>query len=188
MLVGGVLLASAMTACSAPPIQPSENTATSPIASSPTLSPTALPQSTFSPTALPVSPRQSAASLEPMQQAAVQVIQDYYNAIAHRNYKQAYLAWDGEGAASQQSFEQFKQGFADTASTAVAVGEPGRLDGAAGSSYIEIPVTVTATTTAGTQQRFRGSYVLRRVNDVPGSTVEQRQWHLYSANITPVSQ
>ncbi|HEY9827993.1 MAG TPA: hypothetical protein V6D19_21355, partial [Stenomitos sp.] len=50
--------------------------------------------------------------------------------------------------------------------------------------YIEIPVTVTAVTTDGTSQRFRGSYVLRRVNDVPGSTPEQRKWHLYSANLT----
>ncbi|BAY48681.1 hypothetical protein SAMD00079811_63070 [Scytonema sp. HK-05] len=42
------------------------------------------------------------------------------------------------------------QGFANTASVAVEVGEPGRLDGAAGSSYIKIPVSVTAITTNGT--------------------------------------
>lgn len=66
----------------------------------------------------------------------------------------------------------------------VEVGDPGRLDGAAGSTYIEIPVTVTAVTQQGTPQRFQGSYVLRRVNGVPGSTPEQQQWHLYSAKIT----
>jgi hypothetical protein len=97
------------------------------------------------------------------------------------------LAWDRDGAASQQSFQQFKQGFANTASVAVEVGEPGKLDGAAGSVYIKIPVTVTAITRNRTRQRFRGSYVLRRVNDVPGSTPEQRRWHLYSANITQVN-
>jgi hypothetical protein len=85
--------------------------------------------------------------------------------------------------ASQQTFEEFKQGFAQTASVSVNVGEAGAVNGAAGSLYVEIPVTVTAVTTAGTRQQFCGSYTLRRVNDVPGSTLEQRQWHLYSADL-----
>ncbi|WP_298920018.1 hypothetical protein, partial [uncultured Nostoc sp.] len=36
----------------------------------------------------------------------------------------------------------------------------------------------------GTPQRFRGSYKLRRVNNVPGSTPKQRRWYIYSANIS----
>ena len=124
---------------------------------------------------------------ETQPQQAVQVIRDYYRAISRRDYKRAYLAWDEDGARSQQSFEQFEQGFANTASAAVDIGKPGRLDGAAGSIYIEIPVTVTAITTDGTQQRFRGSYVLRQVNHVPGSTSEQRRWHLYLANMNRVN-
>jgi hypothetical protein len=112
------------------------------------------------------------------------VVRSYYRAIARRDYEQAYSAWEDNGAASHQSLEQFRQGFANTASIAVDIGTPGELNGAAGSIYIEIPVTVTAVTEGGTPQRFRGSYVLRRVNNVPGSTPEQRQWHLYSANIT----
>lgn len=127
------------------------------------------------------------ASVNSSKQEAVQVIRDYYSATARRDYKQAYLTWNGDGAASQQSFKQFKQGFANTKSTTVKVGEPGEIEGAAGSSYIEIPVTVTATTKNGTRQQFRGSYVLRRVNDVPGSTPKQRRWHLYRAKITQVN-
>ena len=46
---------------------------------------------------------------------------------------------------------------------------------------------VTAITKNGTGHLFRDSYVLQRVNDVPGSTPEQRRWHLYSANITQVN-
>ncbi|MGV0102307.1 Lipoprotein [Nostoc sp. DSM 114160] len=132
------------------------------------------------PTPAPASPTQSS------EQRAVQVIRDYYSAIARQDYKQAYSAWDGNGAASKQSFEQFKQGFANTTSVAVEIGKPGRPDPGAGSIYIEIPVTITTVTTNGTPQRFRGSYVLRRVNNVPGSTPEQRKWHLYSAKITQV--
>jgi hypothetical protein len=174
MVVAGVSLALAITACSASsPSQPSS--ANIPPVASPLLASSSAP---------PASPPHAPNDAEAFQQEASQVIRDYYSAIARRDYAQAYSAWEGDGTASQQSFEQFRQGFANTASTAVEVGQPGRLDGAAGSSYIEIPVTVTAVTTNGTSQRFRGSYVLRRVNDVPGSTPEQRRWHLHSANLT----
>ena len=178
MAVGGVLLASAIASCHAPAqSQP-------PAANTPSIASSSLASS---PTSLSVSLSQSAASTEALVQEAVQVIRNYYSAIDRRDYQQAYSAWDRDGAASHQSFKSFKQGFANTASVAVEVGEPGRLDGAAGSTYIEIPVTVTAVTKNGTRQRFRGSYVLRRVNDVPGSTPEQRRWHLYSAHITQVN-
>jgi len=176
-VVGGMLVAIAITASIPAKSQlPSANTsavANSSIASSPT----------------PVSgsPTQSVASATPIQQAAVQAIRDYYSSISNQDYRRAYSAWDRDGAASQQSFEQFKQGFVNTASTAVEVGTPGRLDGAASSSYIEVPVTVSATTTTGTPQRFRGSYILRRVNGVSGSAPDQPGWHLYSANLTQVN-
>jgi hypothetical protein len=182
-IAGGVLLAIAIIACNTPAkSQPSSTnipSVVSPsIASSPTLPPTSLSS---------VSLSQNTSDVRSLQQEAVQVIRGYYRAIAQRNYQQAYSAWEGDGAASQQSFEQFRQGFANTACVAVEVGVPGQLNGAAGSSYIEIPVTVTAITKDGTPQRFHGSYVLRRVNNVPGSTPEQRRWHLYSANITPIN-
>lgn len=131
----------------------------------------------------PFSIAQSTTETEPTQQQAVQVIHDYYNAIARRNYEQAYAAWEENGAASQQSFEQFQQGFANTACITSEIGEPGRQEGTAGSTYIEIPVVVTALTRDETPQRFRGSYGLRR-NNVPGSTAQQRRWHLFSANLS----
>ena len=121
------------------------------------------------------------------QQKAAEVIRHYYNAINRKNYKDAYADWAGRGAASGQSFEQFKKGFANTASVKVNIGQPGSINGAVGSLYIEIPVTITATTVNRKTQRFTGSYTLKRINDVPGSTPEQRKWHLYSAKITSVS-
>ncbi|BAY29789.1 hypothetical protein NIES2107_16330 [Nostoc carneum NIES-2107] len=173
-VVGGMLLAIAITGCN--------HSGTSQLSSvnSPSV---ANISDTSSPTSSPISPTPNTADSQ-MEQEAVQVIRDYYSAIAIRDYKQAYSTWSGDGAASQQSFEQFQQGFANTASVAVEVGEPGKLEGAAGSLYIKIPVTVTAVTADGTPQRFRGSYVLRRVNNVPGSTPEQRQWHIYSAKLS----
>ncbi|RCJ40095.1 hypothetical protein A6770_38235 [Nostoc minutum NIES-26] len=173
--IGATLLTMTITAC--------DNWAKSqlPSANSPTA---ANLSDTSNPTSPPVSPTQNSANSQSLEQQAVQVIHDYYNAIARQDYKQAYLAWDGDGSASKQSFEEFKQGFANTVSVNEEVGKPGRLEGAAGSLYIEIPVTITAVTTNGTPQRFNGSYKLRRVNEVPGSTPQQRRWHIYSANIS----
>ncbi|MEO8891112.1 MAG: hypothetical protein ABI417_06190 [Coleofasciculaceae cyanobacterium] len=174
---GVVLIAIALTACNAPAKSQLSTTKILDVAT-----PLIAPSSTSL-----VSVSQNTTSSQGHQQQAVQVIRNYYNAIARRDYQQAYSAWDRDGAASQQSFKQFKQGFANTKSTAVEVREPGEIEGAAGSSYIKIPVTITAVTKDGTQQRFRGNYVLRRVNDVPGSTLEQRKWHIYAANLTQVN-
>lgn len=167
MSIGAIILAIVMTSCNTPVRSQLPNANT--------------------PTELQVSKTQSSGSAKQLQKQAVQVISNYYSAIARRDYKQAYSAWEANGVASKQSFKQFEEGFANTASVSVEIGHPGRLEGAAGSIYIEIPVNIAAIATNGTPQRFRGSYVLRRVNNVPGSILEQRQWHLYSAKITQVS-
>jgi hypothetical protein len=113
-------------------------------------------------------------------EGAVAVIDAYYAAINRRDYPTAHRYWSSNGEASGQTLAEFTSGFADTASVAVDVGTPGRIDPAAGSRYIEIPVTVTARTRAGATQRFRGHYVLRR-SVVDGATAEQRQWRIASA-------
>lgn len=180
MVISLGLTAIALTACS---VSPSSQTSAKPTTSPPTDPTATLPSASQNQSALG-SVAQSPDNAGSSQQEAVQVIRDYYQAIARRDYEQAYSQWDQEGRASGQSFEQFKQGFANTASTTVEVGEPGSSGGAVGSVYVEVPVTITAKTTNGVSQQFRGSYVLRRVNDVPGSTPAQRRWHLYSADIT----
>ena len=57
------------------------------------------------------------------------------------------------------------------------------LEGAAGSIYASVPVRVRATTTSGEDQRFAGTYELRRVNDVPGATPLQLRWHIHRARL-----
>ena len=174
-VIGVLLLVMSITACN--------NSATSQLASAnrPTL---ANFSDTSNPSSPPTSTTQNPVKNQSQEQQAVQLIHDYYDAIARLDYKQAYLAWDGDGSASKQSFEEFQQGFANIVSIVEEVGKPGSLEGAAGSLYIEIPVTVTDVSSNGTPQRFRGSYKLRRVNNVPGSTPKQRRWHIYSANIS----
>lgn len=117
-------------------------------------------------------------------EAAVAVLGDYYDAIADHDYARAYTHWADGGAASDQSFEAFRRGYAQTASVEVEIGEPGRIDPAAGSRYVQIPIEIRATTTEGTVQCFRGSYTLVRAV-VTGASAEQRRWHLYWADVEP---
>jgi hypothetical protein len=112
------------------------------------------------------------------------IIGEYYDAIAAGDHRRAYLLWGDSGRASGQTFEQFRAGFAHTISVTAHVGEPGRIEGAAGSRYVEVPVRIEAVTTADTIQRFAGSYVLRRAV-VEGATATQRRWHIHGADISP---
>ena len=113
---------------------------------------------------------------------AAEVVRQYYAAIDAGDYRGAYDLWGGEGSASGKTFDEFVAGFQHTSQTEATVGEPGRVDGAAGSRYVEVPVTIRAVTDHGEEQRFSGRYVMRRVM-VDGATEAQRRWHIDSAKI-----
>ncbi|HEX2162385.1 MAG TPA: hypothetical protein VHM02_00400 [Thermoanaerobaculia bacterium] len=129
-----------------------------------------------------------AATVEPPEldtsEAAVATLAEYYQAIAAGQYARAYSLWRGGGEASGQSFEEFRAGFADTERVSIEIGAAGRVEGAAGSRYVEIPVTLSATLADGTAQCFRGTYALRR-SVVPGATADERLWRLHSADLAP---
>ena len=71
------------------------------------------------------------------------------------------------------------------ASVSAEVGEPGRVDAAAGSRYIEIPVSITATRRDGSVHRYAGAYTLRRAV-VDGASADQRAWRIASADLREV--
>lgn len=113
--------------------------------------------------------------------AAMQVVRDYYGAISRHDYRAAYAIWHGS-----QSYARFRRGYAATRQARVIFLKPGDAEGAAGSVYLELPVRVDAVLRSGRPQHFVGSYTLRRVNDVDGSTAAQRRWHIESAHLKPV--
>ena len=117
--------------------------------------------------------------------AALAQLAGYFAAIGARDFGRAYRVWERGGSASGQTLAAFIEGFAHTATVDARLGPPGRIEGAAGSRYIEIPVRLQARTDAGEQQRFEGRYVLRRVV-VDGATPTQRQWHIASAHMVRV--
>lgn len=73
---------------------------------------------------------------------------------------------------------EFVKQFTDYKTVKTAVGEAGQAEGAAGSIYIEVQLSLSGTTKNGEPYRVSGPVTLRRVNDVPGSTEEQRRWHI----------
>ena len=115
--------------------------------------------------------------------AALSVINDYYAAINAHDYRRAFEHWGQEGAASGKSFEEFVAGFRATQHVEVAPGSVGRIDAAAGARYVTIPVGVNAVTTEGQEQRYEGTYDLRRTV-VDGATEAQQRWHFFSAALT----
>ncbi len=64
------------------------------------------------------------------------------------------------------------------ATLAAQVGPPGRVEGAAGSLYVETPVVVYGRYDAGGDFMKSGKVVLRRSNDVPGASAAERTWRI----------
>jgi len=140
----------------------------------------------------PPPPERAAPSLqapEPDSQsaeAAAAIIRAYYDAINRHAFDEAYRLWGSGGAASGKSYETFVKGFAGTESVRADVGPPSRIEGAAGSRYVTVPVAILATGAGGRTVRFAGTYTLRR-SVVDGATPEQRTWHIDSARINLVA-
>lgn len=116
-------------------------------------------------------------------QGAAQVVQSYYALIGSGRYAQAWGLWSDGGKASGKTQAQFVASFAPYASYHAQVGGPGDIEGAAGSLYVETPVVIYGAFRDGRALHQSGKVTLRRVNDVPGSTPEQRRWHIASIEL-----
>jgi hypothetical protein len=110
------------------------------------------------------------------------LLSSYYQEINQHQFARAYTYWEDLGKASNQSFANFEQGYANTDHVVVNLGRP-QVEGAAGSLYARVPVDIVATNNQ-TKQTFRGTYVLRR-SDIP--PFDKHGWRIYSANIKQTS-
>jgi len=88
-------------------------------------------------------------------------------------FEEAYMLL-GPGAGPRQDFETVFHGLHDVRVTVRSATE---LEGAAGSIYTSVPLILSGTRNGHAISRT-GRAVLRRVNDVPGSTEAQRHWHI----------
>lgn len=117
--------------------------------------------------------------------AAVDVLRRYFDHIAARRYRQAWLLWGHGGQASGKTARDFAAGFARYSTYRATLGTPGEIDAGAGQRYIAIPVTVEAVARNGVAERLSGTITLHRTGAIPGATEEQRNWRLYAADLSP---
>ena len=142
---------------------------TAPIAMPPTAAPDRTP---LAERALSTEPRGKIDPKSP--DGAGQVVQRYASLIEAGKIAEAQAAW-GKG---------IEQGVLAPARLAALhgvhfeVGKPYDQEGAAGSIYIMVPLTLTATDKAGKPVRYSGPITLRRVNDVDGASAAQLRWHM----------
>lgn len=111
-------------------------------------------------------------------QGAADVMQVYFALIESGRLPQAYALWANGGKASGLSQADFEKSFSAYREVHGQVGAPGEIEGAAGSLYVTVPVGLYGRPASGGTFDHKGTATLRRVNDVPGSTAEQRKWHI----------
>lgn len=118
-------------------------------------------------------------------QGAGQVLQRFGGLLEQRHFAEAYRLWSDGGRASGQSEAEFAAAYDQYAEIRSEVGAPGPMEGAAGSAFVDIPFRLYGKLKSGEPFNLAGTITLRRVNDVPGSTEEQRRWHIYRSELKP---
>ncbi len=110
------------------------------------------------------------------------MVQTYFALLEAKKYLQAHDLW---GAGSDLSDSTFAAQFSRYREYHAEVYAPGDIEGAAGSLYVEVPVKTYGVTARGERFEEPAVVTLRRVNDVDGSTAEQRRWHIVKVDTPP---
>lgn len=109
---------------------------------------------------------------------AAAVVVNHYGALAERGaFAEAVKLWTNPTAAAQ-----FATNLEDYGKVKLTTGKPENEEAAAGSIFIAVPVTLDLTLRSGSPYQMTCKATVRRVNDVPGSTAEQRRWRIESIN------
>jgi hypothetical protein len=106
-------------------------------------------------------------------EAASAIVRGFVDALNAGRVGDAWMLL-GPGAEPRAAFERR---IARYSGLKVNAGVPGDEEGAAGSIYLSVPLTISGTV-SGKRVSDSATAILRRVNDVPGSTEEQRHWHI----------
>ena len=101
-------------------------------------------------------------------EAAGQVVQHYGALIEQDRFSEAAKYWGDAGTAAAVAKQLQSRGL-----NHLEIGDLGQAEGAAGSMNVTVPVVFYE----GSKRRA-ADVILRRVNDVPGSTEAQRRWHI----------
>jgi len=108
------------------------------------------------------------------------LVKSLYNAVNRKEYARAWSYFSAKPAAN---LEAYAEGYKDTASVEVLTGSPGE-EGAAGSVFYALPVSIRATDAGGSEKVFAGCYTLRLANpQVQGE--EFMPLHIETAKLAP---
>jgi hypothetical protein len=111
-------------------------------------------------------------------QGAADVVQTYYALIEGRRFDDAARLWWDRNRPSGMNPKHFVREFGSYREYRAQVGAPGRVSGAAGSAYVEVPVSIAARPRKGADQHFAATVLLRRVNGVSGAGRQARRWRI----------
>lgn len=105
--------------------------------------------------------------------AAEQLVRGLVLLLNERKFDEAYMLL-GPNAPPRAAFDH---DFTRLSDLKVTQRPAGAQEGAAGSIYLSVPLAVSGTAEGKHVERSANA-VLRRVNDVPGSTESQLRWHV----------
>ena len=111
------------------------------------------------------------------------LIRSLYNAINHHEYARA---WSYYGEAPATDFATYAKGFEETQHVDVLIGDAAG-DGAAGSTFFNVPIAIKATNSKSQESYFAGCYVLRQIN----GTIQEPPFTplmIQSAKLKPIKQ
>ena len=110
-------------------------------------------------------------------QGAGQVLQQFAALIEQGRFGEANALGEDDPA---DQFTRYSETHAE-------IGAPGPIEGAAGSLYVEIPIRFHGKLKDGKAFSRDATATLRRSNDVPGATEQQRRWRIYRLEMQPLS-
>jgi hypothetical protein len=108
------------------------------------------------------------------------VTRSYFALIGGHHYAAARRA-----SGAEVPLARFIAAFRPYRTYHAAVGRAGEGEGAAGSTYVEVPVRIYGRLRSGRPYSERGSVTIRRVNDIPGASAAERRWHIYRIDVPP---
>lgn len=131
----------------------------------------------------PVGEGESNMTEKPSPDGAVAVVKAYFDAVRSGRSTEAYRMWGNKGHDSGTTDAQFAAHIRSFKDIDVAVEDPGQMEGAAGSIYIEIPVKISGVSGQGMPLSTEGVVTLRRVNNVPGADPDSLRWHIVKSTL-----
>lgn len=105
------------------------------------------------------------------------VAQAWADAVEQRDWALVRAFWGEGGTRSGLSQKAFAARWGQLVQPRVTL-EAGQQEGAAGSLYDTVPVTII-----DGAHHYRGQIVLRRANDGLGASAEQMRWHIESSTL-----